>query len=414
MRTTTPEHIDKFLLSVDSYIIKCWDSMSTGVNLSPTSRERVHLPNAKGGIGIILTRTVAPAAYVAAKIEATNLISTQIFKDDEPTMAAYKESLRPWLELLNGSVNFEDRVLFANVYFAYKGRNLQKSISEKIYQAIYDRLYAGASPITQSIMASLCKSKASYFSAPKGCNGHALTYNNTQLKTIFALILGAPVYSITSRGLVQCNTCSKQLLDPHGHHALACTRDGGLTTIHYKVTRILGDYLKKGGTNPAYEVSCDRDSGLVPGDLSVANYSAGKTLLMDVTGIHKLQILPVNPETGKRTVLTHILAREKEKNTKYRVHCRENGFLFQPFVFSTLGVLNGVADDFIREIAGNWAIKENLVYSHCVSRIKCHILFTIMAAATNAITLRNPQECFNDDGVLRGFQRKRRGSSHVT
>ena len=104
-----------------------------------------------------------------------------------------------------------------------------------------------------------------------------------------------------------------------------------------------------------------------------------------------------------------LLGSLKKKN---RDHCRENGFLFQPFVFNTLGLFNGVANDFMREIAASWASKENLVYSHCVSRIKSHILFTIMAAAANAIILRNPQECFNDDGVINGFRRNRRGGRH--
>ena len=53
--------------------------------------------------------------------------------------------------------------------------------------------------------------------------------------------------------------------------------------------------------------------------------------------------------------------------------------------------------------------KEKLVYSHCVHRIKCHITFTVMASCATAITVRRPQECFSDDGVLQ-WRRKVRKS----
>ena len=100
--------------------------------------------------------------------------------------------------------------------------------------------------------------------------------------------------------------------------------------------------------------------------------------------------------------------REKVKNTKYRKLCHDNGFGFRPFVVSSLGLINGVGADLVRSIALAWATKENLVYSHCVYRIKCHIAFTIMAATTTAITLRNPQDCISDDGVLRRRRRHHR------
>ena len=100
-------------------------------------------------------------------------------------------------------------------------------------------------------------------------------------------------------------------------------------------------YVKKAGLPVSYEGQCVPDSNLRPGDIVVQHYTGGKTLMMDVTGTHKLQVLPVDPEKGGRKVMTHILAREKVKNDKYRDHCREtNGFLscflFQPFVFNML------------------------------------------------------------------------------
>lgn len=70
LRTTPSAQLDSFLTEFDTYIDECWGSMSIGLELSATARARVHLPGSLSGIGITHTRTVADAAYVAAKIES--------------------------------------------------------------------------------------------------------------------------------------------------------------------------------------------------------------------------------------------------------------------------------------------------------------------------------------------------------
>jgi ribosomal protein S27E len=314
----------------------------------------------------------------------------------------------PYISTLNAQMKVQDRVPPVDFFQKYKGRSLQKTLSAKIYEAKYDEIISNAAPLDKSIMATLSKSKASFFSAPISSNGNRYVYNNLQLKNIFAFILGSPVYPISNNELVQCNTCGRQLLDPYGHHAVACSTDGELTKTHYRVTHILGEYAEKGGIRVSYEEKCDPNSSLIPGDVVFHNWQGGQDLMIDVTGVHKIQELPIDINSGEPKVFQHIHSREREKNTKYRQHCRDHGYEFRPFVFNTFGLFSGVAMDLIREIAMAWSTKEKLVYSHCVHRIKCHITFTVMASSATAITVRRPQECFSDDGVLQWRRKVRR------
>ncbi len=111
------------------------------------------------------------------------------------------------------------------ILFIVVHSGLQKTLSAKIYEAKYDEIISNAAPLDKSIMATLNKSKASFFSAPISSNGNRYVYNNLQLKNIFAFILGSPVYPISNNELAQCNTCGRQLLDPYGHHAVACSTE---------------------------------------------------------------------------------------------------------------------------------------------------------------------------------------------
>ena len=153
--------------------------------------------------------------------------------------------------------------------------------------------------------------------------------------------LGLPVLrGVDSRcpmnvGGVRC----PQLMDKDAIHSSACNRFGAKYARHnavkYELIR-----LTSGLVEPAECHFNDEHGGDIHGDILMDDHFGTRSAtVIDVSIVEHRGRSGVRPLKfwADRHFATR--AREKLKNLKYRSVCRQHGYLFRPFVFSSLGSL---------------------------------------------------------------------------
>ena len=113
-----------------------------------------------------------------------------------------------------------------------------------------------------------------------------LCFNSTEFRVLLRHMLGLPLYSISRT----CPACNKTLLDIYGDHSLICGAESERSNRHTYVRDTLYHIMKSAGLSPSLETA-NLIPGTIrrPGDVSVTNWSLGKSAAIDVSITSPLQ-----------------------------------------------------------------------------------------------------------------------------
>ena len=174
-------------------------------------------------------------------------------------------------------------------------------------------------------------------------------------------MLGLPLYSISRT----CPACNKVLLDIYGDHSLICGSGSERTNRHKCVRDTLYHIMNSAGLSPSLETAnLIPDTIRRPADVSVNNWSLGKSAAIDVSITSPLQ----NTTILSATIEAGFAAGEREKSKDENIfnNCHDAGIIFLPFVVETLGTWGQTAKDIMENNykSLNWIYQKLSVAIH--------------------------------------------------
>lgn len=161
----------------------------------------------------------------------------------------------------------------------------------------------------------------------------SLTLSNEEFCTAALLRLGLPIPACVSAGSCVCG----KPMDDLGRHALVCSKAGWLQRRHDNLRDTFVDILKSAGLSTKIEVIGLFGENSERADILVHRYVDGRPLLLDITVTTPHTSVE---NTGASDGQGHSArSREQQKDKKYRLSARNNGYLFEPLAFETFGLI---------------------------------------------------------------------------
>ena len=213
MRNCDPFPISTCLDQFDNAVHLCLESI-TGSALLPSQRLQCSLPVAKGGVGLPISSSIAPVAFLGCYID-TKYLSDRIFHNT--TVPSTVLSCSSSLEFLSDNAD----ILLMALKAQMKLSSLldSKSWSELTSSASTPRDRARLLPC------SLPNSGEWLSAVPLKALG--LTFSAAEFRFAVCYRLRVPLLNSEST----CPKCSRTL-DTFGDHALACAADGDRISRH--------------------------------------------------------------------------------------------------------------------------------------------------------------------------------------
>lgn len=161
--------------------------------------------------------------------------------------------------------------------------------------------------------------------------------NAKTYRCVLCYRLGVPLFSIST----PCSACSRVFAgDIFGDHAVSCAGIVGIKHRHNVVRDTLVDVCYRSGISARKEVdiglSGGNDRALRPADVLLYSWDRGRDVCVDLTGSSPLTQSGLSGFVPGRVVTDAA----NRKRVKYETRCREIGYGFLPFSFSSLGELD--------------------------------------------------------------------------
>jgi hypothetical protein len=166
---------------------------------------------------------------------------------------------------------------------------------------------------------------------PSEEDGNDVLLRPRNFRVAVAYRLGIPLFN----GEVKCPMCT-QTIDVYGDHATCCAKAGDLIVRHNSVRNLMGKLATEGMLDPVLEKKgiLGPTSGRRPGDVTIARWSHGKGLAIDVA---------VTSPFAKKALMSNSPCEDYarfQKHGKYDASFQGKDFLFATVVFETTGAIN--------------------------------------------------------------------------
>lgn len=258
-----------------------------------------------------------------------------------------------------------------------------KALLQSLDQANEKQYYAVAT-VTDARLKTLSLNGATAWLNSPPNELYGIKFNNQQFYTILSLYLVAPLIPQDTI----CKKCGK-ISDKHGYHALSCPSGPHTIKRHNTIRNEINCFLKRAGYITAIEMKFDHNPSSnapespvtgIPGDIKVQhwfdNTYADAYLDIVVANVFAPSYLTITSE--KRGAL----AKQKEMDKKKKYN---NNMQCIPLAIEVMGGMGIECKKVFQKIAHRIATRKNKSYSDMMSRMRQHIVATLMQQNTNMI-----------------------------
>ena len=317
MRTCDPFSISTCLDQFDKAVNLCLESI-TGSALSPSQRLQCSLPGAKGGLGLPISSSIAPVAFLGCYID-TKYLSDRIFHNT--TVPSTVLNCSSSLEFLSDN---------ADIHIPLMAPKAQMKLSSLLDSMSWSELTSFAStPRDRARLLSCSLPNSGDWLSTVPLKALGLTLPAAEFRFAVCYRLGVPILNSEST----CPKCSRTL-DTFGDHALACAADGDRISRHDRLRDVLFNSAAKAALSPVLEKANLTSSRSCPGDIYLPCWSRGRPAALDMTVISSLQSSTLQ---SAGNIAGHVL--------------EEAGISFVPLSVEALGGWSPIAAKTIRRIA---------------------------------------------------------------
>ena len=183
-------------------------------------------------------------------------------------------------------------------------------------------------------------------------------------------------------------------MDIWGDHALSCKSGGGVVHRHNTIQRVLLGFCADAGMEPLKELSDYRLHAKDRiGDLVLPYEDHGRELLVNVTCWNPLY----SPRLNMSSVspLHTVKMAHKDKTDKRnldddnRIDTQFGRLKYMPFAVDTFGGRTSQANDLLRRIAQELAVKQAKPFSECFALVKMRVSIAIQVGVAVCLLIRN-------------------------
>jgi hypothetical protein len=312
-----------------------------GAALTPWAWKHAQMSVKEGGGGVHTCQTSKSAAFVAAHTACARRLGQMGFgkSEEEWTRGGELDRAKAVFAIQSGDAPLipDERGAFA-----------QSALTRAIMAHSRRSLMESADAKTRRDM--VCSSRNGSSAWLNANLDHKITFNNAEWR-----IALQRRHFIPFAETVQCGpaTGCPRTMDPLGRHAVACKYDPGRINRHNAVTEVIANEFERTGAAVSFEVVVD-GSQHRPGDIAVkcveadwrCDGSAFERTCFDI-GV-SASIYRASTDNGA------VIHYSKQKTTKARDRCAENGVGFVPL---------------ITDVHGWWAPEARAVLKKLVARV---------------------------------------------
>ena len=331
MRACDPFSISTCLVQFDNAVHLCLESI-TGSALSPSQRLQCSLPVAKAGLGLPVSPSIAPVAFLGCYIDIKYL-SDRIFQNTTVPSTV--------LNCYRPPPSFSVTTL---TFFSWPPKAQMKLSSLLDSKFLSELMSSASTPRDRArLLTCLLPNSGDWLSAvPLKALG--LTLPAAEFRFAVWFRLGVPLLSSES-------TCPKfsRTLDTFGCHALACAADGDRISRNDRLRDVVFNSAAKAALSPVLEKANLTSSRSRPGDTYLPCWYRGRPAALDMTVISSLQSSTLQ---SAGTSAGHALELSDERKvTKHFSACEEAAISFVPLSVEAFGGWSPIAAKTIRRIA---------------------------------------------------------------
>jgi len=296
----------------------------TNVSIGPSQWTQASLPISLGGVGIGSAVRVCSSAFLASTAACRGLCRAILHREAVHPAAA--DATAHWLSLTGCET----------LPSSSKQRFLQEAVDRKTLSDLLDG--SSASGVRRIRGCSAPGSGAWLQALPSTSLG--LHLSGEQVRVAVGLRLGA---SICEPYRCKCGISA----DSRGYHALSCRNSTSRHSRHAMLNAIVQRSLRSAGIPSMLEPpGLSRADGKRPDGLTLVPWQRGKSLVWDVTCVHRLAAAYERPASSKGSTVASLA--ESRKSAKYRE--LERAHVVLPLGFETLGGLGSSAWAFTRKL----------------------------------------------------------------
>ena len=332
MRTTPPHKITGPLRRFSS-ILSASLSRILGDALSEAALTQASLPIKMGGLGILDAVQTAKAAFISSS-QQTRALQAAIMGSDEFEVPGVQEALAALYAALPGPASPEEEEARWTLLRVQEAQPRQRQLMDPLYEAAFGRLLAEGSLRDQARLRACTFTHSGAFLEALPLPW--LKLDSREMSVACRLRLGLPVYQVDLAPRV-CPACHSSPLTPDGHHSLICSSSSDRISRHNHLCDVLASFLRSCATGIVKREAPGLipGAGDKPGDVTLSNWSEGKTGVFDLvvtSPVCSAYVAQAALESGYAARLA-----EDRKDDKAFAKCEEQGLVFVPLAVEAFG-----------------------------------------------------------------------------
>ena len=366
-RATPVESAAAALASFDSDLRRTLEE-STAIECTDRAWRQAQLPIRAGGLGLRSIAEHASSAFIASYTASSSEPSSYL-----------TDAVRHY----NTRVAPEDRVDLENPIGDEPAR--QHQLSEKIDAAHKAFLLENASTADATRLDNVSAQHAAAWLRVVPSPGLGLALEPNEMSAALKWWLGLPLNGASC----MCPFHPTIPLDPHGHHALTCGKNGDVVNRHNRLRDVLFESCSRALLRPQLERGAtlgETSPQSRPADVLIPGWSLGQPAAVDVTVAH-----PLNHEflNGASATTVHVLAAAEERKRRANSEkCRELGWVCLPFAMTAYGGLGDEATRLISRLTCRLSVQTGARRSDCTAALLGRLSMTLVRANAQAILKR--------------------------
>ena len=335
-RATPVQSTVAALASFDDDMRRTLDE-SAAIESTDLAWQQAQLSTRRGGLGLRSVAQHAGAAFIASYTASCT----------EPSAHLHEAVLH-----LNERVAPDDRL--GEVQLSGDRLLRQHELSERIEAASASAILANTSTADVVRLQNVAAQHAADWLRVVPSPGLGLALEPNEMSVALKWWLGLPLNSTST----VCPFHPTTPLDPLGHHALTCRKNGDVVIRHNRLRDVLYESCSRALLRPQLERGAglsERNQQSRPADICIPGWTLGQPAAVDVTVAH-----PLNPEylTGASATVFHVTeAAEERKRHENGDKCRELGWVCLPFAITAYGALGAEAADLVLRLTRRLAIQ---------------------------------------------------------
>ena len=311
------------LIEIDALLKNTMESLFN-TKMSEEAYHQASMPIKFGGLGIRQPNSLALSAFLAS-FQATQLLRPEL--RTTPVLTEYKDM---WHSLTgNPSLPIG-----------------QRALDYEITKALQGQLLINANQWSKSRLTSCADHNSGDWLKATPNRHVGLFLNDEEFRNAVSLRIGTKFF-------LPHNCRCGAVVDEHGVHCFACSRNNAKILRHTMVNRCVSATVASAGFQTRMEPTViENKFGVRPDGMTIIPFKRGLNLAWDVSIPHPLcrSHLDTNKEIGA-------LANQVERSKVSKYSCIKQDFFFSPIVIDTLGAYGKETRALIKNLARLLKIK---------------------------------------------------------